>query len=129
MLFLELFVLLVVMLDHGLVLLMDVMQLLVHVFDGRRKLVDLLVDVVTAVLVVRLRVLRVVVLVELFGLLVDALVLVDVLFVVVMAAMTTEAQVHDMNRLIVNEDVYVKDRAAEHHHVVGEQVQVDLLPS
>ena len=128
-LLLELLALLVVMLDHGLVLLVDALELLVHVIDSHLKLMDLIVDVVTAILVMSLGVFSEMLLVELFWLLVDALVLVDVLLVVVMATVTAEAQVDDVDGLVVNEDVYVEDGAAEHHHVVGKKVQVDLRPS
>ena len=128
-LLLELLALLMVMLDHGLVLFVEIVKLFVHVINGHLNLVDLIVDGATAILVMSLGMLSEMFFVELFWLLVDALVLLDVLLVVVVATVTTKAQVHDVDRLVVNEDVYVEDGATEHHHVVSEQVQVDLGPS
>ena len=130
-LLLQLLALLMVMLDHGLILFVEIMKLFVHVLDGHLNLVDLIVDrgVATAILMMCLGMLSEMFFVELFWLLVDALVLMDVLLVVVVATVTTKAQVNDVDRLVVNEDVHVEDGASEHHHVVGEQVQVDLRPS
>ena len=129
MLLLELLALHMVMLNHSLVFYMDIMKLFVHVLDGHLKLVNLIVDVLTAILMMCLGMLCKMFFVELFRLFIDALVLLDVLLVVVVATVPTKAQIHDVDRLVVNEDVYVQDGATEHHHVVSEQVQVDLGPS
>ena len=125
-LLLELLALLVVMLNHGLVLFMKVMELFVHVLEGHLNLMDLIVDIVAAILVMCLGMLSEVFFVELFWLLVDALVLLNVLLIVIVTSVPTKAQVHDVDRLVVYEDVHVEDGAAEHHHVVSKQVEVDL---
>ena len=108
-LLLELLALFVVMLDHGLVLFMKVMELFVHVLEGHLNLMDLIVDIVAAILVMCLGMLCEVFFVELFRLLVDALVLVNVLLIVIVTSVPTKAQVHNVDWLIVNEDVHVKD--------------------
>ena len=86
---------------------MDVMKLFVHVLDGHLKLVNLIVDVLTAILMMCLGMLCKMFFVELFRLFIDALVLLDVLLVMVVATVTTKAQVNDVDRLVVNEDVHV----------------------
>ena len=107
MLLLELLALHMVMLNHSLVFYMDIMKLFVHVLDGHLKLVNLIVDVLTAILMMCLGMLCKMFFVELFRLFIDALVLLDVLLVVVVATVTTKAQVNDVDRLVVNEDVHV----------------------
>lgn len=107
MLLLELIALHMVMLNHSLVFCMDIMKLFVHVLDGHLKLVNLIVDVLTAILMMCLGMLCKMFFVELFRLFIDALVLLDVLLVMVVATVTTKAQVNDVDRLVVNEDVHV----------------------
>ena len=128
-LLLELLALLVVVLDHFLVLYMEIMELFVHVFDGHLNLVNSSCVAAAVIFVMCLGVLSEVFFVELFRVFIDSLVLLDMLLVVVVASVSTKAQVDDVDRLVVNEDVNVEDGASEHHHVVSEQVQVDLRPS
>ena len=125
---------LVVLFDIVVTLVVQILQLLLELVDGVLDLVDLLGDCARSVVPELVMVHPIVMLVQPVArgrALDDTIVFMvwNVLLNMVLIAMATQAQVHDLNRMIVHKDVDVEDDTAELEQIVGAKVQVDLCPS